>query len=516
MTSLNPLIRSVELSSTVKSEQVTHRYGRFAVREISDPGGHGHGSCTRLVPNSVIASHDVLLNGTHEGKSQQGCFVAVEEMRIQAHGIGNVTVHCATKEGSILSPPEGVVLSGIHSSCPSPLSVNTSEMESNSNSFIKSVQIGLQNLDIVATTEALQPSNDNAHQQGNVICHELVSKLLLQNQALLDRLSALDLPMTECPPLMPQRNDSSKGSYTGGTSSVSSDGRLGGCPQPPKMSRFSSDPSGVYSHARLKNALDQMREEIDFATSQRRERDIELNCIRDKNRSLNERLQAEQLKVSALETKLERSQQTNRLLREEVDYLSSSVNNNAVVPSSNDLVETTTTSTRSLSSEDYSTRSQHQQKHAGGGMNGDTPTKTCDMRKMKQSECDNSHINYASNDHIPLSSLTPEKTLQCGSGGGGVSAAFVQRQLSAPPLNPHVDEWNRRHSHIPTQTLNHCSSSSYDMTSNMYGTCGVSRMPGPQKNSARPEDVNAFIMSSFQQQQVCSFDMCLVFFVLKN
>ncbi len=54
MTSLNPPIRSVELSSTVKSEQVTHRYGRFAVRETSDPGGHGHGSCTGLVPNSVI------------------------------------------------------------------------------------------------------------------------------------------------------------------------------------------------------------------------------------------------------------------------------------------------------------------------------------------------------------------------------------------------------------------------------------------------------------------------------
>eukprot|EP01084_Bolivina_argentea_P186135 320883_1 len=484
MSSSNPPLRLIKLPSDVKSEQVVHRYGRFAVREISAQE----------------------ISGRHEGKSQDTCFVAVEEMRVQTHGTGKVIVDRATKERSILSPsPEGVVLSSMHSPCPSSLSVSKSEMESNSNSFTKPVQVEFQNLDIVAASEALQQSNNNTHQQGNVISDALVSRLLLQNQALLDRLSTLDLPMTEYPPLIQRRKGCT------GTASASFHGILVGHQHPPQhklpLHRFSSDPSaGVHSHARLKNVLDQMREELDLAASQCCERDLELNAVREKNRSLNKKLQTEQSKVSALVSKLEHSQHRNRVLLEEVDYLSStSVNNDVVLSHAPTLP--VDISTRSSSTEDFSITNQQHQKHAD--MDGATPINISDVetnRKIKQAsiiDCD-SPIKYASIDRIPLNNLTPEKNLQYGGDGVSQTCMQKQRQQSPSPLMPQWDAVKRSQNHTPVPMHNqHNSSSSCDMTSNTYRKCGISGMStsGPSKNSSRPEDVHAFIMSSFQQQR---------------
>ncbi len=526
MMSSNP--DSIKLPfGNVEPVKGVHKYGRFAVREIAvvEPS-----FCCRAGRNVVGAcssthSQDKYLKGTNGRKSPEDCFVEVEEMCAQNEGAKKIVVNRPTRKGSMLSPlPKGGVLGHVCSA--SSLSMGKSEMESiKSNSFSKPVELGLQNLDFVATFESLkqlQESNKqpdlNTHQQETVVSADLVSRLLLQNQAVLDRLSSMGLSystaVTEYSPFNQQCRES-KGAGAAAAAPAPApaaappfDSRLGGHQQyhqhQKRAAVFHSEPSlGVpssYSLVRLKNVLDQMRGEIDLATYQCRERDIELNIIKEKNRSLNEKLQMEQSKVSMLVSRLERSQQRNRVLQEEAHYLSSfsSVENSdsasGNAPSLQ--VEDSVGSTAS-----YNDLISLQQKHSALDVIG-TPIRNCGMEAARKSnnspikEVGDSPVKSETMNHMHHVEFTPEKNLQ----GGGLQAPTMQQQSTTPP-QLQWDSINRSHTVVP---LLNQHGPAFEVPSNGNYKYSTSGMPtsGPRKNSSScTKDVHAFIMSSFQQQE---------------
>ncbi len=497
---------SVKLSGDVKSVKGVHKYGRFAVREIS---ADEQGFCS-VAGNSVIGRYgntlcqDSWLKSRDEGKSPERCFVAVEEMCLQTDGPASLVVHRTAEERRTLSPMlGGGVFSSVHSN--PTLSLEKSEMdrkvESNSNSLSRPVEVGLQNLDFVTALKQLQQSNKrpdlNTHRQETVISADLVSRLLLQNQAVLDRLSTMDLPysaVTEYPSVMQQQL------HRDGTQQKKT-----------YLHRFTSEPPlGVMpscNHVRLKNVLDKMREEIDLATSQCGERNLELNAIRVKNRSLNEKLQTEQSKVSALEARLERSQQRNRAVQEEVNYLLSRSGNNFAAPSNAVNVRTDEVSSISslcTSPDDFCL----QLKHAD--IDGAIPlVRNYDVEAAAR-KCNISPIKegYSSVKYAPLNHLTPQKNFTPEKSLNGSDLQMQKQQQSPVPLS----QWDTidHHSKTAVPVLIQQHAPAYETSSNTYGKFGVAGMSTFNStpvdlinNSSRPKDMHAFIMSSFQQQKVC-------------
>ncbi|KAG5184526.1 hypothetical protein JKP88DRAFT_268536 [Tribonema minus] len=163
----------------------------------------------------------------------------------------------------------------------------------------------------------------------------LAQLLLEQNKLVLERLAAMELSMAgrACSPDLPPTAAAAAAAAADSSSRALSSSKAAAAapaaqpsstgPSPPTAARASSFHSagggeGAAARrtdgARLGALLAALRAEVDAAGAARRDTELEMKVLREKNRSLEERLRGEAARAAAAEAKLERAKARNRAL----------------------------------------------------------------------------------------------------------------------------------------------------------------------------------------------------------